>query len=654
MAAGPDLVIPDDSLPLSRMRAWERVRLEVLPGTFAIAFAMTLTLCVRGYQFGGSNHNVYLIDAMHQASGGQLLAKDWFTTQTLQYHAVFGLITRQLFRMDLVEAAFLVGQLICIFLLHLGWFRIVQRLGGTRMTYLLSVLMFYVLAGGVGLGMYEFMQDQAFLPSNIANVAMLWGIYFWISRKPGLAGLWLGTSGLFHLNHALVAIGLWGALNLWRMWDTWRASPQRGAAALGQMLSSTNLRGFAIGTLLVMGISIGNIVIAAMAVWSQTRTLPMGELVDLYVRLRHPHHYAPSTWPAIIWITFLLPIPLAIIAWWRITTGRQPEISDLRSPIPDQPSQVPLPSYAWQQAGRIVALITALLLLALIGAGIFYLSETLVKLSLWRFSIYVKLLSCIGAAWLLYNAGVWNRRAIRWALVALPVGLAIAVTLLFVVSRSGFAFIDWLAALVWRHRGTAGLTIILCAVLAIYELIYAKPWRRWQHDLLHSTGIVSMAVVLYLAWGRWLGVNVIPDDDDAYLQVCRWVQRHTPVDAVFIVPPHEQSFRLHAERAIVINFKGVPQLNGEIPEWRDRLKAVLNVSDLTVFIRPTFDEALDAIEHRYGELSGEHLARVAHQYDADYVLAARPLGDLDAAQRVYPVGSSADTGYFLYRVATND
>lgn len=643
---GRDLVIPDDSLPLGRMRAWERVRLEVLPVTFAIAFAMTLTLCVRGYQFGGSNHNVYLIDAMHQASGGELLARDWFTTQTLQYHAVFGLMTRQLFRMDLVEPAFLVGQLICIFLLHLGWFRIVRRLGGTRMTYLLSVLMFYVLAGGVGLGMYEFMQDQAFLPSNIANVAMLWGIYFWISRKPGLAGLWLGVSGLFHLNHALVAIGLWAALNLWRMWDTWRASRQRGAAALGQVLQSTNMRGFAIGTLLVLGISIGNIIIAAMAVWSQTRTLPMVEFVDLYVRLRHPHHYDPSTWPAIIWITFLLPIPLAVWAWIACRAQPTADRSD--------PTAATTDPYAWQQAGRVFALIAALLVVALLGAGIFYLSETLVKLSLWRFSIYVKLLSCIGAAWLLYNAGLWNRQAIRWALIALPVGLAIAVTLLFVVSRSGFAFIDWLAALVWRHRGTAGLTIILCAVLAVYELIYAKPWRRWQHDVLHSAGIVSMAVVLYLAWGRWLGVNVIPDDDDAYLQVCRWVQRHTPVDAVFIVPPQEQSFRLHAERAIVINFKGVPQLNGEIPEWRDRLEAVLAVPDLTGFIRPTFDEALDAIEHRYGELSGEHLAQVAHQYGADYVLADRPLADLDAARRVYPVGSSVDTGYFLYRVATND
>lgn len=647
MAVGPDTSLAAElSADGVLRRAWDRVRFEVLPGTFAIAFAMTLTLCVRGYQFGGSNHNVYLIDAMHQASGGQLLARDWFTTQTLQYHAVFGILTRQLFRWNIVEPAFLAGQLVCIFLMHLAWFRIVRRLGGTRMTYLLSVLMFYVLGGGVGLGMYEFMQDQAFLPSNIANVAMLWGMYFWISRKPGLAGLWLGVAGLFHLNHALVAIGLWGALNLWRMWDTWRSSGQHGMAAVREVVRSSNIRGFVIGTLLVLGISIGNIVVAAMAVWSQTRTLPMDEYVNLYVRLRHPHHYDPSTWPVVIWVTFVLPIPLAVWAAWLRAKEERSEISDLKSEVSDPPS----PAYAWQQASRIFLLISALLVVALIGAGIFYVSETLVKLSLYRFSIYVKMLSCVGAAYLLYNAGVWNRRVVRWALFALPIVLAVAVTLLFVASRTGYAFIDWLAGFVWRHRGTAGLVIILCTVLAIYELIYAKPWRRWRHDLLHASGIVAMALIIYLAWGRWLGAQVLPDDDEQYLQVCRWVQHNTPVDAVFIVPPQEQSFRLHARRAIVINFKGVPQLNGEIPEWRDRLQAVLDLPDLTVLQRPTFDAALDAIQDRYNDLNGQHLQRVAHLYDADYILVQRPLPDLDAAQQVYPVGLQTDSGYYLYRV----
>src|SRR4051794_41380200 len=57
----------------------------------AVAFACALTLCVQGYQFGQSNHTVYLLDPLRRAHP-ELLKNDWFTTQTLQYHALFGLL----------------------------------------------------------------------------------------------------------------------------------------------------------------------------------------------------------------------------------------------------------------------------------------------------------------------------------------------------------------------------------------------------------------------------------------------------------------------------------------------------------------------------------------------------------------------------------
>src|SRR5690606_10558717 len=105
--------------PAAALRGWALWRLDVLPATFAIAFGITMTLCVRGYQFGGSNHNVYLVDALRQASGDTLLANDCFTTQTLQYHALFGWVTRFLFQQQIIEPVFLLGHLLCIGLLHL-------------------------------------------------------------------------------------------------------------------------------------------------------------------------------------------------------------------------------------------------------------------------------------------------------------------------------------------------------------------------------------------------------------------------------------------------------------------------------------------------------------------------------------------------------
>ena len=44
-----------------------------------------------------------------------------------------------------------------------------------------------------------------------------------------------------------------------------------------------------------------------------------------------------------------------------------------------------------------VVFFCAMLLVALIGAGIWYFSESLIQLYLYRFSIFPKLLACIGA-----------------------------------------------------------------------------------------------------------------------------------------------------------------------------------------------------------------------------------------------------------------
>src|SRR5436190_16945543 len=148
-----------------------------LRACLCIALGVLLTLTMQGYQFGASNHTVYLIDALRQAHP-ELLANDWFAARTLQYHAAFGVLTRALMTWGITQPAFLIGYLVLLVLLHTAWWRIVRLLGCGEAVFLLSEVFFHLSAGGTALGMYQFMQDAAFLPSNIAAVAMLWGIYF--------------------------------------------------------------------------------------------------------------------------------------------------------------------------------------------------------------------------------------------------------------------------------------------------------------------------------------------------------------------------------------------------------------------------------------------------------------------------------------------
>src|SRR6476620_2905648 len=81
----------------SPARAW----LSVLLG-------IAVTLSVRGYRYGESNHAVYLVDALRRVDP-TLLTHDWWTNQTLQYHFVFNAVSGWLMKLGVIEPAFLVG-----------------------------------------------------------------------------------------------------------------------------------------------------------------------------------------------------------------------------------------------------------------------------------------------------------------------------------------------------------------------------------------------------------------------------------------------------------------------------------------------------------------------------------------------------------------
>lgn len=458
----------------------------------AIALAAATTLSVQGYQFGSGNQAVYLLDGLRK-SDPSLLANDWFVTQTLQYHWAFTQLARLLLRLQIPEAGFAVGYAMLIVGLHLAWRGIVGQLGGNDAAYLLSVALYYLCAGGTGLGMYQFLQDSSVLPSNIANVTMLGAVSLWLAGYPSWSGACLGIAGLFHLNHAIVGIILWLALCLW----------QRKFAATASLMAIVP--------------AAMNIALAIPFKLARSGGMSLEEFVSVYVRLRHPHHYDPSTWPAGLWIAFLCPAIAAIIL--------------LRS-----------------QARRMCLLFLSLIVVAMLGAGVWFISQTLVQMSLYRFSIYVQLLGCAAA-------GTW-------------------------------------LCLVMKNKRTA----IVAAVAGCVAIIAAC--------IIH---------------GPFFGVFRMPQDDSQYLAICRWAAQNTPTDAVFVVPPDEQSMRLIGRRAVVVNYKAVPQLNAELVQWRQRMCDVLDMHDLSSLPRG-YVQTLAAIRRRYQQLDRQFLLSVAEKYAASYVI----------------------------------
>jgi len=128
------------------------------------------------------------------------------------------------------------------------------------------------------------------------------------------------------------------------------------------------------------------------------------------------------------------------------------------------------------------------------------------------------------------------------------------------------------------------------------------------------------------ALGRSTIVRGLPGQE---VKLYDWV-RSTPRDALFLIPPVFQNFRLNAGRAIVVDWKSTPILPSELLEWYARLGAV--AGDTAVR-----DE--DAADSGYAAVSPARLDSVVERYSVDYVLFRRRTYR-GAADRYTPVYSN--------------
>ncbi|HLT47112.1 MAG TPA: DUF6798 domain-containing protein [Rubricoccaceae bacterium] len=104
-----------------------------------------------------------------------------------------------------------------------------------------------------------------------------------------------------------------------------------------------------------------------------------------------------------------------------------------------------------------------------------------------------------------------------------------------------------------------------------------------------------------------------------------WVRARTPVDALFLIPPSNTTFRTHARRSVVVNFKPTPYQRGGILVWLHRMLAVapMPVPERGGF---PFQEALDAA---YAANDAGDWQRLARRFGADWAL-------VDAARTASP------------------
>jgi len=121
----------------------------------------------------------------------------------------------------------------------------------------------------------------------------------------------------------------------------------------------------------------------------------------------------------------------------------------------------------------------------------------------------------------------------------------------------------------------------------------------------HTVACAALAWAL-LAPGRFENPSRWPPETwRDFVDVCRWVERHTPREAVFLTPKYNVGFKWYAQRAEYLTWKDCPQDAAGILEWARRCNRVTRWMP----------------RRQEGRISETALAQILHDTKVSYILA---------------------------------
>ena len=171
--------------------------------------------------------------------------------------------------------------------------------------------------------------------------------------------------------------------------------------------------------------------------------------------------------------------------------------------------------------------------------------------------------------------------------------------------------------------------VLLVVVWTLQRLIRPARWRSWAVAVALAAMYVGSAG-LALQYRLWRpGLHVFPEQTgwhDAQL----WARDHTPVEAVFITPPHrwwfyESEWRVLSERATVVTlseFVDAAFMPQYVDTWKPRFEAV--APGALARFRGDIFENLDITKQAFYGNSADDFRRIAHTYGASYLVVEKP------------------------------
>jgi hypothetical protein len=505
-----------------------------------------------GLNYGLSNQNTYLLHGL-KLFDSSLFKSDWLTSQCTDYHPIFTYLTCFLYILNSGGWAIAIMNVLTTALGAVILYFSLRELVEKEIVFPVFLMVLGIMGVTLTFSVSaSYIFSDIFQPSSIGSLGLLAAIWFFLSEQFLISGICLAAGGIFHANFLILGFPLFllAHILLGRKGFLPRVIEQLGPSALA--------------------------LIPLIPLILKTSGSPYAtEAREILFNIRSPHHYKPAAF----WKEFI-----PFIGWLLSSIALGKGAFHARN----------------KQRLLLVLLISHMVLIggATILSSIIYI-PSIAQLYFWRLAPFAALLlqiiTCVGAIKILPKSNEEKFSIGNLLLLAAGLGLVNVYYIhnheyrLFVISLIIFALalsarFSWLAAV----RRAGRLLIAPMAVgIIIWVLGCVWPLKGFVDASSLLRGLSQEETALY-----------------------KWVDT-TSKDAVFLIPPGFQRFRLHARRAVIVDWKSTPILPAELVEWYKRIETVSGISGVS---------SLDEADKGFYKADRNRLQEIKNKYDYDYLV----------------------------------
>ncbi len=529
-----------------------------------------------GLSYGLETHSSYLLHPLREIDPA-FLQFDWLAAHTELVHKSFALIIRALSTLGPLPWTVAIANVVLVATFILAIYGFLHANFKRDAPVAIALFMFFVVIDRTTSVADTHLLTVRFEPSSIAACAVMIGLLLMITERYAWSGVLIAIAGFVHVNYLLLDFVFFGLAHV----------------ALGRQ-----------------GLARRLILQFAPSLWPLFRELPMlyamagdplaADARHIIAFIRAPHHELPLT---------SLQDFLPFVGWYLLAMS----CIGLETANCGVSSRLMRVYLVCTGVVMVAALLTTVVVVPQISQLRFFRMAPV--------SIVLAQLIVVTSIGYLLGRGEEGRAAVpwRWAVAA----LGAAAILAHDVAGGRFleaGFVVVVLVLVMTMVG--GAAGYLGRRLAGTPVPLAIMRSKWLPIAVLSGGlVVSTAPPKYVA-GLELAAaapfykryNVLIGDPRPLRELYAFA-RSTAPESQFLIPPNLKSFRLLAERAVIVDWQTTPWKPFELLEWYRRLRRISGKPDL---------KSVEEAEAGYAEMDRARLESLEKEFGVDYVVFRKP------------------------------